>query len=489
MSCENGHANASGLPELPVRNPRTGQADYHIHPASADEIAARCRDLRAAQGAWSARTVEQRADVLRAWADAIRARGAEIIAALSADTGRRAISVIEAGGVPQTIARWCDTGPAMIAGAQAGEHPTQHPTIHFRTHLVPLQLVGVISPWNFPLTLSLIDAVPALLAGCAVVIKPSEVTPRFAAPLRESIAAVPELAGVLAVFDGDGHTGQALIDAVDAICFTGSVATGRKVGAQAAANFIPAFLELGGKDPAIVLASADVNSAASALLRGSIANVGQACQSIERIYVDRTIYQPFVDTLVAQAQQVALNAQDIRKGHLGPVIFQKQAGIIQTQLDDARAKGAVIHTGGNIEVIDGGAYCRPTVITDVTGDMKVLTEETFGPILPVTPFDTVEEAIGLANDSIYGLSGAVFAGTLDEAEAVGRRLQVGAVSLNDAALTSMVWEAEKNSFKLSGLGASRMGPSGLLRFFRKQALIRQSGTPSPITALAEENMP
>jgi acyl-CoA reductase-like NAD-dependent aldehyde dehydrogenase len=470
---------------LAVRNPRTGVADYAITPATATDLAAIAQRLRAAQKLWAARPIEERGAILSRWAKVLLEHGAAITDALTTDTGRAGISRIEVLGLQGSIARWVASAPALLAQAQPSGVPTVHATITTSTRLVPYPLVGVISPWNFPVTLSLIDTLPALMAGCAVIVKPSEVTPRFAEPLRASIAAVPELAEVLVFVDGDGSTGAALIEQVDAVCFTGSVATGRKVGEACARAFIPAFLELGGKDPMIVLKSADPVEAASIALRASIVNTGQACQSIERIYVERAIADPFLEALVAEAEAVELNQQDVRHGTLGPVIFHRQADILEHQIADALAKGAKVLTGGAIDRSAGGAWLRPTVLTEVTHDMAVMTEETFGPIVPVVVVDSVEQAIQLANDSVYGLSAAVLAGTPEEAEAVAVQLEAGAVSINDGALTSMVWEAEKSSFKLSGLGASRMGASGFLRFFRKQALIRQSGRAAPISAYSE----
>ena len=212
---------------------------------------------------------------------------------------------------------------------------------------------------------------------------------------------------------------------------------------------------------------------------------GQACQSIERVFVAKEIIAPFMTALVEKAEKVELNYPDINHGHIGPFIFAKQAAIVQAQIDDAIAKGAEVHCGGKVENLGGGMYLRPTVISNVTRQMSVIAEETFGPVIPVRAFDSVEEALMMANDGIYGLSGAVIAGTLEEAEAVGIRLNVGGVSLNDGSLTSMVWEAEKSSFGLSGMGASRMGDSGLMRFFRRQAIIKQAGAPAPIAAFAE----
>ncbi|MEZ5566741.1 MAG: aldehyde dehydrogenase family protein, partial [Gammaproteobacteria bacterium] len=326
--------------------------------------------------------------------------------------------------------------------------------------------------------------IPALLAGCAVIVKPSEVTPRFVAPLMASLEGFPELAAVLAFITGDGATGAALIDQVDAVCFTGSVPTGRKVAEACAARFIPAFLELGGKDPVIVLDSADPDRAAAIVLRASVQATGQACQSLERVYVDHRIAPAFIDRLVARADAVELNFPDSHRGQVGPLIFERQAEIIAGQLKDAAAKGARIRSGGHIERHGGGLWLRPTVVTDVRHDMTLLTEETFGPVMPVMVYENVDDAVRLANESIYGLSGAVL-GEEDQALAVARRLNVGAVSINDGGLTTEVFDAEKNAFKLSGLGASRMGPSGLLRFLRNKALLIQRGQAKDISALDE----
>jgi acyl-CoA reductase-like NAD-dependent aldehyde dehydrogenase len=471
---------------LTVRNPRTGARDYNIEPLGPSDLEALSRRLRSAQPAWAALTPEARAEALERWAASIEAHAGSIADALAEDTGRRGISRLEVAGVPKLIRRWAGVAASLIARYEGAVGQTAIPGITTRSRLVPYPLIGMISPWNFPLTLALIDAVPALAAGCAAIVKPSEVTPRFIRPLMDATRAVPELAAVLEVIEGDGATGAALVDSVDYICFTGSVATGRKVGEAAARAFIPASLELGGKDPMIVLASADPARAAAIALRASILNTGQACQSIERVYVAREIEEPFVAALVEGAQKVRLNSDDIGQGELGPFIFERQAEIVRAQIEDARAQGAKILTGGEVEERGGGLYLRPTVMRDVTPDMAVMAEETFGPVLPVSAFDSVDEAIDLANSGSFGLSAAVLAGTAEEAEAVAARLDAGAVSINDGALTSMVWEAEKSSFKLSGLGPSRMGESGFLRFFRRQALIRQSGDPAPITFYSEE---
>jgi acyl-CoA reductase-like NAD-dependent aldehyde dehydrogenase len=455
-----------------VRNPRTGRNDYTIDRPAGPVLAELARGLRENQRDWAVLPVAHRAEILNRWASALVASPGDVLEALVTDTGRYSLALGEIAPLSGIVA-----GNAAMAGKllqDSGERASVVKGIGIRTQRVPYQLVGVISPWNFPFLLSMLDAIPALMAGCAVIVKPSEVTPRFVKPLMASIETVPELAKVFAFITGDGPTGQALIGEVDFICFTGSVATGRKVGEACARAFIPACLELGGKDPAIVLASAKVPQAADIVLRASVQATGQACQSIERVYVHRSIYEPFVAALVERAKAVELNYPDIHAGHIGPLIFERQAGIIAKHLVEARAEGATVLCGGDIERHGGGAWIRPTVLTNVTHSMKLMREETFGPVIPVMPFDRVDEAIALANETEYGLSAAVI-GDEEEAQAVALRLNAGAVSINDGGLTTEAFDAEHHAFKLSGMGASRMGPSGLLRFLRAKTILTQHG--------------
>lgn len=470
--------------EFTARNPRTGIHDWRgqaLDPPEVSEVAAR---LRAVQPAWEGRGAASRLEVLRAFGQSLRRHAEPIGAALEIDTGRRRIARLEIDSVVGSIEAWArviaaDAPPEWIQGRGL-------PSVRHTAAWKAYPLVGVVSPWNFPLLLGMIDAVPALLAGCAVLVKPSEVTPRFIAPVMAAVAEVQELAAVFAIVTGDGATGQAVVDQADCVCFTGSVATGRKVAVQAAGRLIPAYLELGGKDPLIVLDGADLEAATDAALRGSVLSTGQACQSIERIYVARPIHDAFLTRLVEKAAAARLNWPDITAGEIGPIIFDRQADILSAQIADAREKGARVLTGGEIETHGGGRWLRPTVLSGVTPDMAVMRDETFGPILPVVAFDTIDEAVALANDGEYGLSGAVFAATLEEAEAVGRRLEAGAISLNDAALTSIFYEAAKQGFKASGLGPSRMGEDGYRRFLRRQALIANTARPLPLAAFSEE---
>lgn len=461
---------------IPVRNPRTGVNDFSFEVVNDSELKHRCQRLRDSQPRWAALSLDERLAALTRLADAISEDSDALLDALVTDTGRLAISQIEVGALGNMIAR---IEPYARQYEQEEERRSRAvPAIRYRTTLSPYPLVGVISPWNFPLSLSLIDAIPALIAGCAVLIKPSEITPRFAGPLLEKIQGVPELRDVMDIVLGDGKTGANLVGEVDTVCFTGSVATGRKVAVSAATHFIPAFLELGGKDAAIVLEDADIERAAGAIARGGMLNSGQACWSTERVYVDKKIYEAFVRTLTEKVGELRMNVNEPGDGRIGPLIMEAQAAVIDRHLRDAEAQGAQIRCGGEIED-HGGLWCQPTVVTGAPQDSSLMQEETFGPVLPVLPFDSEDHAVELANDTSYGLSGAVFGTDLERAEGVARRINAGGMSVNDCGLAGFSQEAEKDAFANSGMGGSRMGPAGYTRFFRRRAVMTNTGDPLP----------
>lgn len=469
---------------LAVTNPRTGKPDYEIHQVSKTEVEQIATDLRSSQARWLDIGIAGRCEAMRRWATVIAQNKNVIAEALCVDTGRRVVSHHEVDGLVNKVEHWCSLAPDLLSASQA-QTSSMVPSVEYRHHLVPYSLVGIISPWNFPLTLAMIDAIPALLSGACVLLKPSEVTPRFIKPLSDTLQQIEELRDVLKIITGGAETGIALIDNVDTICFTGSVATGRKVGMQAAKSFIPAFLELGGKDPAIVLKSADIDNTTTAILRSAVGMTGQACQSLERVYVHESIVDEFVQTITNKAQALKYNWPNIDSGQIGPLIFAEQAAKIDQQLQQAVALGAQVHCGGKVETHDGGRWIAPTVITHVDHSMALMTEETFGPIIPIMSFSTTADALALANDSIYGLSGAIFSGDVKEAEQIGAQMEVGAVSINDGGLTAFVHDSEKNSFKLSGIGGSRMGASGLSRFLRKRVLLTQSAPAVPLSVFSE----
>jgi acyl-CoA reductase-like NAD-dependent aldehyde dehydrogenase len=443
--------------------------DYAFEPTDIASLDATCSRLRAAQPRWAALGLEGRIEILRRFTDLIKAGPERLRDSAVADTGNWASGQAESNLGPR-LER--EVAIALTAGSPEGWSSRAN-GFSAEAQWVPYPLVGNITPWNSPVNLAFLDTFHALLAGCAVIVKPSEITPRVIPVIAEFIEAVPELANALAFIQGDGALGAALIGKVDYVCFTGSVPTGRKVLETASRAFVPVSLELGGKDPLIVLEGADVEAAAiSAVIGGCVGN-GQNCFSTERIYVADSLYDDFVDALVAQARRVRPNFPNIREGFLGPFIMERQAAIVAAQLADARERGAEILTGG--EIIDhGGLWCLPTVVTGVDHQMLLMREETFGPVLPVMRFQDEDEAVALANDTVYGLSAEV-CGPIDRARHIAARLNAGGVSINRWLNHIGMRSLEQDSFGYSGFGHSRIGREGFLRFHKRKSIVAYDG--------------
>ena len=464
---------------IQVRNPRNGQFDYEFVPPEPDALQRRAGELRKAQTGWAAAPGRAaRRTCCSGGRSNCSPAARAIVEALATDTGRHLLAQAEFGGTVAAIDRWCAQAPRLV---QEHEGRSQaQPSITFRSQLVPYPLVGVISPWNFPLTLSLIDAIPALLAGCAVLVKPSEVTPRFVEPLQAQPSR-PCPSSRRCSISSWATAGRARRWSASSTSSASPAASrpGARSRATAAEHFIPAFLELGGKDPVIVTETADLELATDVVLRASVLATGQACQSLERVYVQDS----HLRSLRRAAGREGERGADQLPGH--PRRHRRAAdlrspGRHHRGADRRRAaarRAECSAAGGSRSTAAAGAGSGRPWSSTSNHSMQLMTEETFGPVMPVMTFHTVDEAVELANDGVYGLSAAVIAGTLEEAEAIGRRIDAGAVSLNDGSLTGVMHEAEKNSFKCSGLGGSRMGAAGLTRFFRKKALIRQTGRP------------
>ena len=363
---------------IQVRNPRTGENDYSFEATKADEISSIVSELRQNQASWAAKSIDERADVLDQWAKMVAESG-ELLDALIADTGRYFICTGEVAQMTKMVPGWRAIGNRVFSE----QEPLQSsvPTVTYTHQYKAFEVVGIIGPWNFPFLITLIDLIPALMAGSTVIVKPSEITPRFIKPIQDIIQKIPELHKVCRFVQGGGQTGQDLIDNVDALCFTGSVKTGKLVYESGARNFIPVYAELGGKDPVIVTENADPLESARIILRASVQATGQACQSIERVYVHQSIADQLIESLVEQASKVTLNYPDVRKGHIGPLIFDKQADIIADHLEDAKEKGATILTGGEIEDHGGGKWVKPTVIKGETEwyDILLAVQEAMTP--------------------------------------------------------------------------------------------------------------
>jgi acyl-CoA reductase-like NAD-dependent aldehyde dehydrogenase len=464
---------------IEVRNPRNGEYDYACRPLEGHGLKEEVSRLRRGQVRWQAYSVEQRIEVMQRWAESFSRHRDAVLEGLILDTGRKSESVLEVNLMAQTIRRWCHLAESIFKDQE--DKTSNIPSICIKQQVRAYPLVGVISPWNFPLLLACIDTIPAILAGCSVLVKPSEITPRFIEPLMASIREIPELADILSFVPGDGITGSEMIPMVDLLCFTGSVATGKSIYEACARNFIPCFLELGGKDPALVFEGANLEHAASSILWGSTVNNGQSCLSIERVYVQKNIETAFLEILKRKMERVKIAYPNLDDGQIGPIIAEKQVNIIQEQLDDALAKGAEIILGRSAcEQLGGGWFIRPTLLSGVNHQMKIMQEETFGPLIPVMSFDSEEEAIALANGTQFGLSAAIFHKDREKAYQIGLQIDAGAISLNECALTALVHEGEKQAFKMSGIGGTRMGPAAIKRFLRQKAfLINKSESPSP----------
>lgn len=439
-----------------VRNPRTGVYDYEIPDCNAAQIVHCCKQLSNHQDAWVRSGINNRVSVLLEWKEAIIVNKELLIGALAADTGRTWETTAEIDWVIDSIDKWCAT---------ANNFYEEY------ANWIPYQLVAIISPWNFPLALSMIDTIPALLSGAAVLVKPSEITPRFIEVINRTILAVPGLNKILLFTPGDASVGAVMVGQADLVCFTGSVNTGMKIAAAASKKLTPVLMEIGAKDPAIVLQGANLEVAATAILKGSTTNAGQNCLSFERIYVHESIHDELVDLLIEKTKALQLVTDDQHKGEIGPIIFEKQVLTINTHLEDAKNLGAIILTGSTAcEHIHGGFYCRPTIVVNVTHNMLLMKEETFGPIMPLMSFSTKEEVVELANATKFSLGAAVFAATDEEADDIANRIQAGSISINESALTAILHYGDHLSFNMSGIGGLKIGQESFSRFLKKRTI-------------------
>jgi betaine-aldehyde dehydrogenase len=453
-----------------VLNPATGETLAEVPVDSPAVVAATVARVRAAQPDWEAMGIEGRYHWLGKLRDWILDNQDRVLDTMQRETGKvRADASNEPTYLADTINFYGTQAAKFIGEESVRPHSPLLAAKKLRVQYRPHPVVGIISPWNFPLILSLGDAIPALMAGAAVVIKPSEFTPLGIAEIAE--AWKREIGGpdVFDVVQGIGETGGALVDNVDFIQFTGSDRTGRKVMARAAETLTPVSLELGGKDPMIVLADADIDRAANAAAWGGMFNSGQVCISVERIYVEEPAYDEFIGKLAAEVGRIRQGADDARNPmDVGAMTSPNQTAIVEGQVDDALAHGARALTGGK-RVPGPGDYFEPTVLVDVDHSMKVMRDETFGPVVGVMRVRDSEEALRLANDTRYGLSGSVF-GERANAERVARRVECGAVNINDVLINYFASDVPMGGWKESGIGY-RHGAPGIRKFCRTESLV------------------
>jgi acyl-CoA reductase-like NAD-dependent aldehyde dehydrogenase len=436
-------------------NPATGATLRQFECASDLEVQATVARARAAQPAWNELGVRKRVAILRDFQRRLHEKKSEVARLITREAGKPYVeALLTEVLVVLDATRFCIENAYHLLRAEAVPHGNlAMKTKAGRIVREPYGAVGIISPWNYPFSIPATESLAALVAGNSVVVKPSEFTSLAALELESLLhyAGVPT--DVFQVVVGDGATGAALINAaIDKLIFTGSVPTGKRIAQAAAARLLPVVLELGGKDPMLVLEDADVEVASSGAVWGAFVNAGQACLSVERCYVHRSLYEPFLEACVHKTEQLRVGNGMDPQTDMGPLIHERQLRNVEAQVEDAKSRGARLLTGGVRLVKLGPNFYAPTVLADVTHEMRIMREETFGPVLPVMLFNSDEEAVRLANDSEFGLAASVWTRDRGRGETVARRIQAGTVMVNDVVSCFGISEAPHGGVKASGVG-------------------------------------
>jgi len=456
---------------ITVRNPATLEKIAELPVASPADVAAAVARARAAQTSWQKQSFAERAKLLYRFRDLLIDEQERLADILTAESGKPRGEVYgnELFYVCDAIGYWGKSAARHLRSERIHPHLFMFKTKKVFSTYCPLGVVGIISPWNFPLVLTLGDALPALMAGNAVVIKPSELTPltgQFAAELARKAGFPDDLVQIVI---GAAETGEALVDNADMVSFTGSVEVGRQVMRRAAARLIPVSLELGGKDPMIVLKDADLERAANACVWGSLVNCGQVCTSIERVYVEEPIYPTFVDKVVQKVRALR-QGPGYEEVDLGSMTSENQFKKVSAQVDEALGQGAKALTGARANPAFPGHYYEPTVLVDVDHDMAVVKDETFGPVIPIMKVRDAAEALRLANDSRYGLDAAVFSRDKKLAWEIAEKLHTGTVCINDALVNYVIPDTPMGGIKDSGFGR-RHGAEGIRRYCYQKTIV------------------
>lgn len=442
---------AGPRPKRASHAPWDGSVVGEVPACTADDVALAVRRARAAQPAWAALPVGRRAAIARSFADLVLDRETEILDLVQRETGKNRLSAFEElADVALTAAYYARTARTHLRPRRRrGAFPVLTRTLELRQ---PKGVVGVISPWNYPLTLAVSDAVAALLAGNAVVLKPDSQTPFTALLVVDLLRAAGLPDDLFGVVTGPGtEIGPALIDAVDYLMFTGSTRTGRTVAAQCAQRLIGFSAELGGKNPMLVLDDADLDRAVDGAVQACFSNSGQLCISIERIYVAGSLYDDFVRRLTERVGTLRLGPGPGWDVEMGSLVSEAQLATVTAHVDDAVAKGARVLTGGRARPDLGPLFYEPTVLADVTDDMTLAREETFGPVVAVYRVADDDEAVERANDTVYGLNASVW--SRGRGDAVGRRLRAGTVNVNEG--YAAAWAS--HDAPMGGMGDSGVG--------------------------------
>jgi acyl-CoA reductase-like NAD-dependent aldehyde dehydrogenase len=461
-------------PVVEVRNPADGSVVGVVADMSADQVSQLAGQLRSAQPAWEALGTRARARHLRNWLDWIVDNQDHLLGLVHQEAGKSwGDTEIELMVCMEVINYYTKHAATFLADERRRPHGLASLTKNLRIRYRPYQLIGVITPWNYPLGMPMVDIPQALLAGASVLSKPSEETPlAWAECVRgwtEEIGAPP----VLGCATGRGGAGKAVVDVVDMVQFTGSTKTGRQISLRCAERLIPASLELGGNDAMIVLSDAPVQRAVRGAIWGGLFNSGQTCISVERLYVEEPVYQEFTSRLVNEVRMLRQDhdSPGSYSAELGALANESQMAIVERQVADAVAKGARVLSGG--KRAERGLFYPPTVLVDVDHTMDCMREETFGPLLPIMKVADEEEAIALTNDSNYGLGSSLWTTSKERAERVSRRIEAGAVNVNNAMANAFQFPLPMGGWKESGLGHRMGGPDGIRKYCRQQSFVSE----------------
>jgi acyl-CoA reductase-like NAD-dependent aldehyde dehydrogenase len=453
---------------LPFINPATGEQFGSVPMTTAADVNNARREMETAAKTWAAKPVKERVRIVRQLQAVLIDEIDEITAVMNQDNGKsRQDAMAELFMSVDLINQYCSRAAHWLRRRRIPSGMQIFKRCYIEQH--PHGVVGVIGPWNYPLVLIVPPVVSALLAGNTVLVKPSEVTAATGALLEQLFQKVPELAPFVRFLHGDGRVGAALVQAKPNLIFlTGSTKTGRLVMKAAAETMTPVVCELGGKDPMIVLEDADIEAAARWGVWGAFYNTGQTCMAVERVYVVESVYDRFMEAALEEVRQLKQGYSPAidNPNDLGPLTFQRQVDIIEDHLEDALAKGAIIVHGGQRQ----GMYMEPTVLVNVDHSMKIMREETFGPIMPVMMVDDEIHAIQLANDSDLGLSASVWSRDLARAERVAHQLYVGSVNINDTMSHFAIPRLPFGGVKESGIGRTH-GKKDLLQFTQTRAYV------------------
>lgn len=453
--------------QITVTDPTNGERIGEIHSASTAEVQAAVERARAAQPRWAELGPKGRARLLRRWGDLVWEEREALIATIRRETGKNRSMAYSEVLVTDNLLQYYTTRAHRILRPRRRQ--ALIPLVHTaEVHYKPWGVVGIISPWNFPYNLAFCDAIPALLAGNTVVLKPSEITPFSAEFGLEKMRAAGIPQDVFQIVHGDGAVGSALVDVVDFVHFTGSTAVGRKVALKAAERLIPCGLELGGKAPSIVLADANLEMTASYLIRGAFENAGQYCMSVERVYAEAPIYDALVEKIGQMTGQMVIGTGAGLDVHMGSLTNRRELERAERLVADALAKGARLVAGGKARPDIGPLFYEPTVLADVNHQMDIMRQESFAPLMPIMRVSSAEEAVQLANDSPYGLTSSVFTADRQRARELGLRLHTGDVNVNIVQYSLATPDLPAGGWGESGLGR-RNGPEGLLAYTYPQA--------------------